>query len=89
MVEGYASLAKKAQDAKVWEVGIRNIVGGLFARRVNLPKADDRCRRSMLSGEGGDFSLGNAMNRRRSAMVPSLSFARSSLRFPFSPKPYR
>jgi TetR/AcrR family transcriptional regulator, transcriptional repressor for nem operon len=26
MVEGYASLAKNAQDAKVWEVGIRNIV---------------------------------------------------------------
>jgi len=29
MVEGYASLAKNAQDAKVWEVGIRNIVGWL------------------------------------------------------------
>jgi AcrR family transcriptional regulator len=26
MVEGYASLAKNAQDTKVWEVGIRNIV---------------------------------------------------------------
>jgi TetR/AcrR family transcriptional repressor of nem operon len=29
MVEGYASLAKNAQDAGVWEVGIRNIVGWL------------------------------------------------------------
>jgi hypothetical protein len=29
----------------------------------------------MLSGEGGDFSLGNAMNRWKSAMVPCLSFA--------------
>jgi AcrR family transcriptional regulator len=29
MVEGYASLAKNAQDAGVWKVGIRNIVGWL------------------------------------------------------------
>jgi TetR/AcrR family transcriptional regulator, transcriptional repressor for nem operon len=29
MVEGYASLAKNAQDPGVWEVGIRNIVGWL------------------------------------------------------------
>ncbi len=34
MVEGYASLAKNAQDAKVWEVGIRNIVGWLKSLRV-------------------------------------------------------
>jgi AcrR family transcriptional regulator len=34
MVEGYASLAKNAQDAKVWEVGIRNIVGWLRSLRV-------------------------------------------------------
>jgi TetR/AcrR family transcriptional regulator, transcriptional repressor for nem operon len=33
MVEGYASLAKNAQDAKVWEVGIRNIVGWLRTLR--------------------------------------------------------
>jgi hypothetical protein len=34
MIEGYASLAKNAQDAKVWEVGIRNIVGWLRSLRV-------------------------------------------------------
>ena len=34
MVEGYASLAKNAQDAKVWEVGIRNIVGWLNSLRA-------------------------------------------------------
>ena len=34
MVEGYASLAKNAQDAKVWEVGIRNIVEWLKSLRA-------------------------------------------------------
>jgi len=34
MVEGYASLAKNAQDAKVWEMGIGNIVGWLRSLRV-------------------------------------------------------
>ncbi|HEY2495813.1 MAG TPA: TetR/AcrR family transcriptional regulator [Candidatus Angelobacter sp.] len=34
MVEGYASLAKNAQDAKVWELGTRNIVGWLKALRA-------------------------------------------------------
>lgn len=34
MVEGYASLAKNAQDAKVWEVGERNIVGWLKSLRA-------------------------------------------------------
>jgi TetR/AcrR family transcriptional repressor of nem operon len=33
-VEGYATLAKNAQDAKVWEVGIRNIVGWLKSLRA-------------------------------------------------------
>jgi TetR/AcrR family transcriptional regulator, transcriptional repressor for nem operon len=33
-VEGYSSLAKNAQDAKVWKVGIRNIVGWLKSLRV-------------------------------------------------------
>jgi TetR/AcrR family transcriptional regulator, transcriptional repressor for nem operon len=33
MIEGYASLAKNAQDPKVWEVGIRNIVGWLKSLR--------------------------------------------------------
>ncbi len=34
MVEGYATLAKNAQDTKVWEVGIRNIVGWLRSLRA-------------------------------------------------------
>lgn len=34
MVEGYTSLAKNAQDPRVWEVGIRNIVGWLKSLRV-------------------------------------------------------
>jgi TetR/AcrR family transcriptional regulator, transcriptional repressor for nem operon len=34
MVEGYASLAKNAQDPRVWEMGIRNIVGWLKSLRV-------------------------------------------------------
>src|SRR5271156_856177 len=34
MVEGYATLAKNAQDAKVWEVGIRNIVEWLTSLRA-------------------------------------------------------
>ena len=35
MYEGYTSLAKVAQDAKVWEVGIRNIVGWLRSLRAS------------------------------------------------------
>ena len=34
MVEGYEVLAKNAQDAKVWNVGIRNIVGWLRSLRA-------------------------------------------------------
>ena len=34
MVEGHATLAKVAQDVKVWEVGIRNIVGWLRSLRA-------------------------------------------------------
>ena len=34
MYEGYALLAKNAQDPKVWNVGIRNIVGWLNSLRV-------------------------------------------------------
>jgi TetR/AcrR family transcriptional regulator, transcriptional repressor for nem operon len=34
MVEGYASLAKNAQDPKVWKAGIRNIVGWLRSLRA-------------------------------------------------------
>ena len=43
MVEGYGSLAKNAQDAKVWEVGVTNIVGWLrsLGRLANLGEGDD------------------------------------------------
>jgi len=34
MVEGYTALAKNAQDPKVWEVGMRNIVGWLKSLRA-------------------------------------------------------
>jgi AcrR family transcriptional regulator len=34
MVEGYVTLAKNTQDAKVWKVGIRNIVGWLNSLRA-------------------------------------------------------
>jgi TetR/AcrR family transcriptional regulator, transcriptional repressor for nem operon len=34
MYEGYVLLAKNAQDAKVWNVGIRNIVGWLRSLRT-------------------------------------------------------
>src|ERR1700676_1280299 len=34
MVEGYEILAKNAQDAKVWNMGIRNIVGWLSSLRA-------------------------------------------------------
>jgi len=34
MVEGYAALAKVAQDAKVWEAGIRNIAAWLRSLRA-------------------------------------------------------
>ena len=39
-VEGYATLAKNAQDAKVWKAGIRNIVGWL--RSLRPPHNDKR-----------------------------------------------
>ena len=45
MVEGYVLLAKNAQDAKVWEVGKRNIVGWL--RSLRAPRQSRRGRRPM------------------------------------------
>lgn len=45
MVEGYVSLAKNAQDAQVWEVGRRNIVGWL--RSLRPPRPSRRGRRRM------------------------------------------
>jgi hypothetical protein len=34
MIEGYATLAKNAQDTKVWNAGIRNIVEWLKSLRA-------------------------------------------------------
>jgi TetR/AcrR family transcriptional regulator, transcriptional repressor for nem operon len=48
MVEGYASLAKNAQDARVWEVGMRNIVGWL--RSLRTPRQSRRGGRRMSKG---------------------------------------
>jgi AcrR family transcriptional regulator len=45
MVEGYVSLAKNAQDAKVWEVGKRNIVGWL--KSLQSPRQSRRGGRRM------------------------------------------
>ena len=46
MVEGYATLAKNAQDAKVWEVGIRNIAKWLKSLRAPRPSRGGRRRMS-------------------------------------------
>jgi hypothetical protein len=46
MVEGYEVLAKNAQDVKVWEVGIRNIVGWLKSLRA--PRQSSRGGQRML-----------------------------------------
>jgi TetR/AcrR family transcriptional regulator, transcriptional repressor for nem operon len=40
MVEGYEVLAKNAQDTKVWNMGIRNIVGWLRSLRANTKRPD-------------------------------------------------
>ncbi len=42
MVEGHEVLAKNAQDTKVWEVGIRNIVGWLRSLRAPVNRAKER-----------------------------------------------
>jgi AcrR family transcriptional regulator len=45
-VEGYATLAKNAQDAKVWKAGIRNIVGWL--KTLRAPRQSWRVEGRML-----------------------------------------
>ncbi|HEV7217355.1 MAG TPA: TetR/AcrR family transcriptional regulator [Terriglobales bacterium] len=47
MVEGYATLAKNAQDAKVWKAGIRNIVEWLSSLRA--PRQTRRRGRRLMS----------------------------------------
>jgi TetR/AcrR family transcriptional repressor of nem operon len=47
MYEGYVLLAKNAQDPKVWNVGIRNIVGWL--RSLRAPRESQRGGRRMLN----------------------------------------
>ena len=46
-VEGYSTLAKNAQDPKVWKVGIRNIVGWL--RSLRAPRQSRRRGRRLMS----------------------------------------
>jgi AcrR family transcriptional regulator len=48
MYEGYVLLAKNAQDAKVWNVGIRNIVGWL--RSLRAPRQLRKGGRPMSKG---------------------------------------
>lgn len=50
MYEGYVSLAKNAQDPKVWNVGIRNIVGWL--RSLRTPRQSRRGGRRMAKKHG-------------------------------------
>jgi AcrR family transcriptional regulator len=47
LVEGYQVLAKNAQDPKVWNGGIRNIVGWLSSLRA--PRQSRRGRRRLMS----------------------------------------
>jgi len=47
LVEGYQVLAKNAQDPKVWNVGIKNIVGWL--RSLRAPRQSRRGRRRLMS----------------------------------------
>src|SRR5216684_878282 len=50
MYEGYVLLAKNAQDPKIWNVGIRNIVGWL--RSLRVPRQSRRGGRRLMSKEG-------------------------------------
>src|SRR5215472_1315630 len=63
MVEGYVSLAKNAQDAKVWEVGIRNIVGWL--RSLRAPRQSRRAGRRISKNRGGRLGTGELSARAR------------------------
>src|SRR6516225_1484778 len=47
MYEGYVMLAKNAQDAKVWNVGIRNIAGWLKSLRA--PRQSRKGRQRLMS----------------------------------------
>lgn len=53
MVEGYSTLAKNAQDAKVWKSGVRNIVGWLRSLRPpsDYKRADRNAIRAKRSTE--------------------------------------
>jgi AcrR family transcriptional regulator len=50
MYEGYVMLAKNAQDPKVWNVGIRNIVAWLKSLRAPRQSRRGVRRRAMLKG---------------------------------------
>ena len=51
MYEGYTLLAKNAQEAEVWNVGIRNIVGWLKSLRA--PRKSRRYRGRLISRRSG------------------------------------
>ncbi len=59
MVEGYATLAKNAQDTKVWKVGIKNIVGWLRSLRTqhHSRRAGRRVSKQHVVRRQGQLSL--------------------------------
>ena len=56
MYEGYTLLVKNAQDAKLWNIGTKNIVGWLKSLRAprRRRKAHGSARGTMLTGNGSD-----------------------------------
>jgi len=57
MYEGYALLAKNAQDAKVWNVGIKNIVTWLRSLRAPLRSRKGARRRRLMSHDAVEQRL--------------------------------
>ncbi len=59
MVEGYATLAKNAQDTKVWKAGIKNIVGWLRSLRSphHSRRAGRRVSKQHIVRRQGQLSL--------------------------------
>jgi TetR/AcrR family transcriptional regulator, transcriptional repressor for nem operon len=63
MYEGYALLAKNAQDAKVWNVGIKNIVTWLRSLRAPLRSRKGGRRRRLMSHDAVEQRLRSRYRR--------------------------
>ena len=75
MVEGHTALAKVAQDAKVLNVGIRNIVGwlqSLRAPRQTGERLTEDAKEARCQATPTNQRKKEAMNRRRLVKVASL-----------------